>query len=72
MNPIESPFYALLLLADSYNHSLSPPLFKGGLENVDYERKGGGWKKILKRGGSMQKGVPLLKRGAGKIKVKFS
>ena len=51
----------------------APPFLKGGLENFGSETKGGGWKKILKRGGSIQKGAPVLKGGgAGEVKVKFS
>ena len=58
------------------NYSISivcaPPLFKGGgLKNFGSETKGGAGKKFLKGGGSIQKGVPLLKGGAGKVKIKF-
>ena len=49
-----------------------PPFLKEGLENFGCETKGGAGKKFLKGGGSIQKGVPLLKGRAGKVKVKFS
>ena len=72
MNPIESPFHALLLLADSYNHSSPPSLFKGGGWKILALKQKGRLEKILKRGGSIQKGAPLLKGGTGKVKLKFS
>ena len=51
-------------------HSLRPPFLKGGggWEILALKQKGVGLEKILKRGGSIQKGVPLLKGGLGNLR----